>query len=300
MTFPPTDETATRADESEETYCYNHTKTPTRLRCSRCDRPICGRCAIPASVGQHCPECVAEARRAAPRVKTVNTAGAPAVFVILAINVGVFVLQIATGGPGGPRDELLNNFAGIPAAIAMGEWYRLLTPMLLHLSVAHLALNCMALYFIGPTVEQAFGTVRFVAMYVIGGFTGSVASYVLGECGGGAGASGAIFGIMGVLLVYTAQRRTNAMMNAFFGNILFWIGLNFVFGLVATNIDIWAHAGGLVGGILLALGFDSGATMRPARAQVLTVLGVVALGIVLVVLRTNDLLANGCDGFPIG
>lgn len=299
MTSPPTDDAATRAEESEETYCYNHTKTPTRLRCSRCDRPICGRCAIPASVGQHCPECVAEARRSAPRVKTVNTSGARAVFAILAINVVIFVLQVATGGPGGPRDELLIRFAGIPREIALGEWYRLLTPMLLHLSVAHIALNSMALYFIGPTVEQAFGTARFVVMYVIGGFTGSVASYVLGECGGGAGASGAIFGIMGVLLVYTAQRRSNAMMNAFFGNILFWLGLNLVFGLVATNIDIWAHLGGLVGGMLLAVGFDSGATMRPVRAQVLTAIGVIALGIVLVVLRTNDLLANGCDGFPI-
>jgi membrane associated rhomboid family serine protease len=297
MSSPPTDDAATRVDESEETYCYGHPKTPTRLRCSRCDRPICGRCAIPASVGQHCPECVAEARRSSPRVKRVNTSAAPAVYAILGINLVVFVLQLASGGPGGPNDELLARFAGSPPAIALGEWYRLLTPMFLHLSVAHIALNSMALYFIGPPVEQAFGTARFVVMYVIGGFTGSVASYVFGSCGGGAGASGAIFGIMGVLLVYTAQRRSNAMMNAFFGNILFWLGLNLVFGLVAPNIDIWAHLGGLVGGMLLALGFDRGAVLRPAGVQVATALGVVGLGIVLVVLRTSDLLANGCDGF---
>jgi membrane associated rhomboid family serine protease len=297
MSTPPPDEPTTLVDESEETYCYGHPKTPTRLRCSRCDRPICGRCAIPASVGQHCPECVAEARRSSPRVKRVSTSGARAVFAILAINVGIFVLQLAMGGPGGPNDELLARFAGSPPAIALGEWYRLLTPMVLHLSIAHIALNSMALYFIGPPVEQAFGTVRFVVMYVIAGFTGSVASYVFGSCGGGAGASGAIFGIMGVLLVYTAQRRSNALMNAFFGNILFWLGLNFVFGLVAPNIDIWAHLGGLAGGMMLALGFDRGAVMRSTGVQIATAAAVVGLGILLVVVRTNDLLANGCDGF---
>ncbi|MDQ4028189.1 MAG: rhomboid family intramembrane serine protease, partial [Actinomycetota bacterium] len=66
-------------EESEETYCYGHPNTPTRLRCSRCERPICGRCAIPASVGQHCPECVAEARKTAPRVRSAVAAQAPAV-----------------------------------------------------------------------------------------------------------------------------------------------------------------------------------------------------------------------------
>ncbi|HEY7875858.1 MAG TPA: rhomboid family intramembrane serine protease [Actinomycetota bacterium] len=296
MSSPPTDEAATRADESEETYCYGHPKTPTRLRCSRCDRPICGRCAIPASVGQHCPECVAEARRSSPRVKRVNTSGAPAVFTILAINVGIFVLQQALSNPAG-GDELLARFAGSPPAIALGEWWRLLTPIVLHLSVMHILLNSMALYFMGPAVEQAFGSVRFTVMYVVAGFTGSVASYLFGSCGGGAGASGAIFGVMGVLLVYTAQRRSNALMNAYFGNILFWLGINLVFGLLAPNIDIWAHAGGLAGGMLLAAGFDRGATMRSVRAQALTVAGVVGFGIVLVVIRTSDLLANGCDGF---
>lgn len=296
MSSPPSDETATRVDESEETYCYGHPKTPTRLRCTRCDRPICGRCAIPASVGQHCPECVAEARKSAPRVKRVNTSGAPAVFTILAINVVIFVVQQALRTPVG-GDELIARFSGSPPSIALGEYYRLLTPMVLHLSVMHILLNSMALFFMGPPVEQAFGSVRFTVMYVVAGFTGSVASYMFGSCGGGAGASGAIFGVMGVLLVYTAQRRSNAVMNAYFGNILFWLGINLVFGLLAPNIDIWAHLGGLIGGMLLAAGYDRGVVMRPVAAQVATTVGVVGLGVALVVVRTNDLLANGCDGF---
>jgi membrane associated rhomboid family serine protease len=297
MSSPPSDEAPTRVEESEETYCYNHTKTPTRLRCSRCDRPICGRCAIPASVGQHCPECVAEARRSAPRVKSVVRAAAPATFAILGINLVVFVIQLATQ-TGGGGDELLARFAGFPPRTATGEWYRLLTPMFLHLGVAHIFLNSMALFFMGPPVEESMGSVRFVVMYLVTGFLGNVASYVFGSCGGGAGASGAIFGIMGVLLIYTYQRRSNALMNAYFGNIVFWLGINVVYGFVAANIDVWAHGGGLVAGMLLAFGYDRGATLRPVGVQIATTLGVVGLGVVLAVIRTNEIVANGCPPFP--
>src|SRR5918999_196926 len=81
-------------DSPEETeYCYGHPKTPTRLHCTRCDRPICGRCAIPASVGQHCPECVAEARKSAPKVRSAIAANAPVVSGILVINVVMWLIQ---------------------------------------------------------------------------------------------------------------------------------------------------------------------------------------------------------------
>src|ERR671915_1652945 len=98
------EESREQVETTEVETCYLHPDTPTKLRCSRCDRPICGRCAIPASVGQHCPECVAEARRSAPRVKSALRATAPATFTILGINVVVFVIQQATQAGG--ADEL--------------------------------------------------------------------------------------------------------------------------------------------------------------------------------------------------
>ena len=296
MNNPPPDSPTAVLDESEETYCYNHPKTPTRLRCTRCDRPICGRCAIPASVGQHCPECVAEARKSAPKVRTVNVSGSPAVFAFLAINVAVFVVQMATRTPDGNLG-LLNSYAGLPVQIANGEWYRLVTPMFLHLSITHIALNSLALYFVGPAVEQAFGTPRFVAMYLTCGFTGSVASYVLGSCAGGAGASGAIFGILGVLLVYTYRRRSNAVMNAYFGNMLVWIGINVVFGLTVRGIDIWAHGGGLVGGMALAAAYDAGPRFRSVAAQVAATAALIGVAVVLVALRTDQILQGACNPF---
>ena len=297
MSTPPPDRPTAVLDEAEETYCYNHPKTPTRLRCSRCDRPICGRCAIPASVGQHCPECVAEARKSAPRVKAVNVSGAPATYAFLAINVIVFIFQLATQGANG-TDQVLARGILSPLQIAHGEWYRLITPMFLHLSTVHIAVNSMSLYFVGPNVEQAFGTRKFVGIYLVSGFIGNVASYALGSCLiPSAGASGAIFGILGALAVYTYRRRTNAMMNAFFRNILFWIGLNVVITLTVPQINIWAHFGGLAGGAVLAAGYEAGGRMKTLPVELAITLGLVGAGVLLTVVRTSARL-NGACGLP--
>src|SRR5688500_13450135 len=158
----------TTAPEETE-YCYGHPKTPTKLHCSRCDRPICGRCAIPASVGQHCPNCVAEARKAAPKVRSALRANAPVVFTLLVINVTLWVLQSFAPGLG-----LTERFASFPPAIAAGEWFRLITPMFLHApnTFWHIGFNSYALFIFGPNVEQAFGHVRFLALYLISVFTG--------------------------------------------------------------------------------------------------------------------------------
>lgn len=285
--YPP-DPPTPLLEEQQEAYCYGHPKTPTRLRCSRCGRPICGRCAIPASVGQHCPECVAEARRTAPRVRHVSTTGTPAVFAILLINALFFIAQqVVPGGGAFGLDVLARNLALYEPAIADGQWYRLLTPMVLHAGIIHIALNSLALYFIGPNVEQAFGSRRFVVMYVIAGFTGSAASYAFGHCPElGVGASGAIFGILGVLLVYVFNRRQSAIMSHYLRNILFIILLNIVFGLSIPNIDVIAHLGGLVGGVLLGAGFDRQRMRAKLPIQVATAAAVIALGTALVAWRT--------------
>src|ERR687895_2650521 len=89
----PPDASQRALEEDQRAFCYGHPDTPTGLRCTRCDRPICGRCAIPASVGQHCPECVAEARRSAPKVRSALRATAPVVMTILIINVVMWLIQ---------------------------------------------------------------------------------------------------------------------------------------------------------------------------------------------------------------
>ena len=276
----------TVADEAQ-TFCYGHPKTPTRLRCSRCDRPICGRCAIPATVGQHCPECVAEARRTAPKVRTVLQATAPATRAILIITALVFVGQILIPG----LDERL---AMRPSFIVAGEWWRLVTPMVIHAGVFHILMNGYVLYAIGPTVEDRYGPARFVLVYVVAGVAGSVFSFALNGCTTfGVGASGAIMGVVGALAADLYRRRESPNARMQLDGILKWIGLIFALGIALEimaqagvlffRIDNFAHLGGLLGGAALAWGLGAPPTRISARAIFVTLLVVgVLLAIVAV------------------
>ena len=277
--------------EDEQLYCYGHPKTPTRLRCTRCDRPICGRCSIPASVGQHCPECVAEARKQTRKVRSTIRANAPAVTVIIALNIIVYVLQQLA-------PVTTDRFESMPFLIAQGEWWRLLTPMFLHHPgfIFHILMNMYVLYIYGPNVEQAFGTFRFVVMYLICGFTGAAASYNLSHCAvPGVGASGAIFGIAGVLLVFLYKRRTSTFIADAYKGILVFIGLNIAIGFIIAGIDNWAHIGGLLGGVALGAGLDDPHGRVPAGRQATVAIAVVAVAIAAVAYRTATFT---CGPFP--
>ena len=266
-------------EQDDQLYCYGHPKEPTRLRCSRCDRPICGRCAIPASVGQHCPECVAEARKSAPKVRTAMQATAPATMAIIGIVVFVFVLQVLLGR------EVESELMLSPFMIDQGEWWRLLTPILVHAGALHLFLNMYILFLYGPNVEQTFGTARFIVMFLVSGFMGSAFSYAIPPDNLSVGASGAIFGVVGVLVVYLYRRRSSHVMAHYLRGMGFFIVANLAFGFIFPGIDNFAHIGGLLGGALMALGFDRSKTSEassPLGLQIATTVGVTALGLVLV------------------
>ena len=281
-------------DGSEETYCYGHPKTPTRLRCTRCDKPICGRCAVPAAVGQHCVWCVAEARKSAPKVRSAMQANSPVVLAIIVIDVVIWILQNLTINQPGTTN-VTATFFSFPPLIAAGEWWRLITPMFLHaplrasFGLFHILFNMYVLRMYGPDVEEAFGKIRFIAMYLIAGFTGSVASYAFGGCNGGYGASGAIFGMVGVLLVYLYRRRTSMILAQYMKNLMVFVGINLMFGFVVAGIDNLAHIGGLIGGMALGFGFDQGPSSRQNVAlQVATAVVVIGIGVALAMWRTAN------------
>ena len=258
-------------------YCYGHPKTPTKLHCSRCDRPICGRCAIPASVGQHCPECVAEARKSAPKVRSAMTATAPVVMGILVINVVMFMGQQVF-------PELTEKLVMDPFLIAAGEYWRLITPVFLHAGFLHIFLNSYILYSLGPNVEQSFGSVRFALMYLAAGFLATAASFALPPEVRSLGASGAVFGMAGVLLIYLYKRRRAAFIAQYLRSIMFFIGINLVFGFLFTGIDNVAHIGGLLGGVILGLGFDREDQLK-SITQAVSLLAVLGLGALLVMIK---------------
>lgn len=292
-----TDQTPSPVAQDSETYCYGHPDRPTKLRCTRCDRFICGQCAIPASVGQHCPECVAEARKSAPRVRTAMAVNAPATRAIIAVTVGVYVLQIFTG------DALIDRFASNTVQIWRGEVWRLLTSVFLHaplqgtFSILHIAFNMYILSIYGPQVEQTFGTKRFVFLYFATGFVASAVSYSQNGCIVGYGASGAVFGVVGILVYYLYNRRTSAIAGAYLGNIGFFIALNLMLGFSVSGIDNFAHIGGLIGGIALAAGFDRQKTVQatsPVGVQIATAAVVLGVAVGLVMQRTAEF--SGCLG----
>jgi membrane associated rhomboid family serine protease len=161
---------------------------------------------------------------------------------------------------GGPLEQQLelNKFA-----IANGEYYRLLTVMLVHdpSNLLHLAFNMYALWFAGQLVERMYGAPLTLAMYVLSGLAASVGTYVFGDAAYSVGASGAIFGLFGVVLVATRLHHPilDAQSRAIASQVGVLIVLNLVIGFLGfLNVDNYAHVGGLIAGAWLGLLFPPG------------------------------------------
>lgn len=286
--------------------CYRHPDERTGVRCTRCDRPICPQCMIPAPVGFHCPECVEDARKefrqgAGQAIRDTATWSLSVTKVLLAILIGVFVLELVSAGAGalatGPDPQQLANIGGLfPPAVAAGEYWRLVTPMFLHAGLFHIAFNAWVLWVFGSQVERAFGSARMLAMFLVTGFLASVASYVLGPVVVvGVGASGAIFGLAGAFIAYAYRRRGQMMANAQLQQALFFVVLNVVLGFVIEGIDWRAHLGGLVAG--LAAGWVTDPSRPRQTRTIVTVAGLaglLAVGVVAAMVRTAQLR----DQFP--
>ena len=145
--------------------------------------------------------------------------------------------------------QVLDEGALIPALVAQGEWWRLLSSMFLHSGAVHLGLNMLSLYFLGSFVEAAFGRGRFLALYLLSGLSGGLAYLYFGSFNVSAvGASGAIFGLLGGVLGYALRRGTFSWQNPLIRQLLILLALNLYIGFSVPNISNTAHLGGLAGG----------------------------------------------------
>lgn len=139
----------------------------------------------------------------------------------------------------------------INEAILAGQYWRLFTPMWLHGSITHIFFNMYALYAIGRGLEQQYGHLRYAILYLVSGFAGNVASFLL-TANPSLGASTSIFGLVAAEGIFIYQNRKlfhNA--RAMLGNVLIIVVINLALGL-AGSVDNNGHLGGLVGGLLLA------------------------------------------------
>ena len=169
---------------------------------------------------------------------------------IIGITVLFYVLQLLSESVVG-TDVLVLYGARINEAILAGELWRFLTPALLHGSLPHIAFNMYALLSFGTSLERYFGHGRFFLLYVLGAFTGNVASFLFSP-GYSVGASTAIFGLLGAEAVFLIQNRKvfPGQFRSAIGNIIFIAAINlFIIGSL-PGIDNWGHIGGLIGGLM--------------------------------------------------
>jgi rhomboid protease GluP len=144
---------------------------------------------------------------------------------------------------------ILQRGSLIPALVAQGEWWRLLSSMFLHSGFIHLAMNMISLYFLGAFVEEAFGRGRYLALYLLGGIAGGLAYLYFGAFAVPAvGASGAIFALLGGIFGYSLRRGTFSWQNPVIRQLLILLALNLYIGFSIPNISNTAHLGGLAGG----------------------------------------------------
>ncbi|MGH4008887.1 MAG: rhomboid family intramembrane serine protease [Pseudonocardiaceae bacterium] len=255
------------------------------MRCTRCDRPACPDCLREASVGFQCVDCVAQGARSQPRATTVAGAdlnGRSVVIpVLIAINVVIFALTVTQAGSLASNylAPLFQQWALRPTAVADGQWWRLLTSGFLHIGPIHLAFNMIALWVIGRDLEQVLGRTRFLLVYLVSLLGGSLAVFLLAaENSRTAGASGAVFGLMGGLAVVLLRMRRSP------GPALTIILLNVVITFVVPGLSIQGHLGGLVFGAAVTTGLVYAPRDRRAAVQavtVLTLLAVIAVGVVV-------------------
>ncbi len=175
-------------------------------------------------------------------------------------NIAIFVLSMILSVVFGKG--ILNSFLQISPGILyiMGakvnslilydaQWWRLITAMFLHAGIVHLLFNMYALYILGNQLESILGKEKFILVYFISGIVSSLASFIL-SANMSVGASGAIFGLLGVLLIF-AYIKKDELGFKFFKNIITVVLLNLVIGFSISNIDNAGHIGGLACGIII-------------------------------------------------
>ncbi|ORV62820.1 rhomboid family intramembrane serine protease [Mycobacterium europaeum] len=243
-----------------------------------------------AAVGQQCVECVRAGARTIRQPRTrfggrLRSDTPVVTYVLIAVNVLAFVLQMASG-------TMEKDLALWPPAVADGQVYRLVTSAFLHYGATHLLLNMWALYVVGPPLEIWLGRMRFGALYALSGLGGSVLVYLVSPLDTAtAGASGAIFGLFGATFV--VGKRLAVDVRWVVAVVAFNLVFTFLVPLISSQRISWqAHLGGLVSGALVAAAYVyPPRELRNVIQAAVTIVVLVAFA-ALVWWRTAQLLAE--------
>jgi len=190
-----------------------------------------------------------------PRLMGVGWRSVPVTVGLVAANALAYALVSLLLGSTTDTGALVRAGANLKPAVAVGEYWRLPASMFLHVGLLHIFLNMYGLWILGRLVEQMFGRVRYFAIYMTAGLAGAAASFVFGSPGISAGASGAVFGVLGAAVAELALHRDAypaRWRGALLGNLIFLTLANVGIGFYYTAIDQSAHIGGLVAGLATA------------------------------------------------
>lgn len=233
---------------SETPVCPRHPDRPSFVRCQRCGRPACPECQRAAAVGFQCVDCVNEIARTTPTARSayggIVRSGPPVVtYSIIAACVALFILQWIV--PGG---RIFQEMA-FASVFAESEPWRLLTAAFLHSQgfLLHIVLNMYTLWIFGQVLEPLLGRIRFLAIYLLSAIGGSVGFYLLTPIFPPVpvvGASGAIFGLFGAMLVIQRHRGGDTR------QLWVLIAINGAIGFMVPSIAWQAHLGGFITGAL--------------------------------------------------
>jgi membrane associated rhomboid family serine protease len=251
-----------------------------------------------APVGIRCPEHanIGAVKQSPQRTlqnieRATRTMQAPATIVLIALNLAVFVITAYQGGLMSTdiRHGLISKWdLWVGPIVVDDEWWRLVTSTFLHGGLLHIAFNMIGLYWLGTIIEQALGTRRFLLVYVVSGLAGSAGALWMDPLTPTVGASGAIFGLIGALLILEYLATGSLMGQAM---VLILVNLAITFSL--PGISIGGHIGGLAGGIAATYGLMR---YRYGSQRVLGVAIAVGVGVAAVAVsywRVRGYVATG-------
>jgi membrane associated rhomboid family serine protease len=233
--------------------CYRHPDRETGVSCSNCGRPICPECMTSTPVGMRCPECARQTTkvRVGKGAFSPTASKMPATIALIAINVVVFVIEVAGGGSlGFSGSGSVIQDAGLRGPdVANGDWWRVITGGFLHAGLLHILFNMYVLWVAGSILEPGIGTPRFLGIYFVSLIAGSLGALIVDPNTLTVGASGAIFGLMAAVIVVARGRGIDELAQQF--GLFVVVNLFLTFSI--SGISVGGHIGGLVGGAVAAL-----------------------------------------------
>ncbi|AYE38551.1 rhomboid family intramembrane serine protease [Companilactobacillus zhachilii] len=210
---------------------------------------------------------------------------------LLIITIGVFIIETLSGGSQNYQTLLLMG-AKTNDLVQVGQWWRLITPIFLHIGIFHIFMNGFTLLYVGQILEPMVGHWRFFLIYMLSGIMGNLASFAFGANNAiSAGASTSLFGMFAAFLALGVIYRENRFLRELGKSFLGLIAINLLMDLTMSGIDIWGHVGGAIGGLFLGYALGLPKISRPK--MIFRILAIVVVVVISYYMYVKGMIVYG-------